>query len=292
VYCVHAPEEVGSLNELIPRLRVKAGPEACVVLGFDFAIGLPHYYAQQAGIPNFKSALAERFGKLDWSRFFDVADKANDISLKRPFYPFTRGKKGQHKKQYLLEKLQVPTMDALLRKCERKHDSRAAANCLFWTLGANQVGKGAICGWRDVILPALELDPQRVRLWPFDGCDFAELLQRGCAVIAETYPAEYYERMLGNRKQPWSKDRQDDRRAVAEAMLKYAENANIRMDKALQKAITGGFGSSDCGQDRFDAVVGLLVIIEVVTGRRTTRVPDNEHVQNVEGWILGQENWA
>lgn len=49
-----------------------------------------------------------------------------------------------------------------------KNSGRNAACPLFWTLGANQVGKGAIIGWRDVLSPALH-DDKGVFLWLFDG---------------------------------------------------------------------------------------------------------------------------
>ncbi len=41
---------------------------------------------------------------------------------------------------------------------------------------------------------------------------------------------------------------------------------------------------------RFDAVVGLFAMLEVVTGRRAAGVPkDDENVRKVEGWILGAD---
>ncbi|HCD85061.1 MAG TPA: DUF429 domain-containing protein, partial [Agrobacterium sp.] len=38
---------------------------------------------------------------------------------------------------------------------------------------------------------------------------------------------------------------------------------------------------------RFDAVVGLLGMLDVVDGRRDEGSPDIEAVQQWEGWILG-----
>jgi hypothetical protein len=45
----------------------------------------------------------------------------------------------------------------------------------FWTLGGNQVGKGALSGWKEFLRPARELTT--VHIWPFDG-SFEELLGR------------------------------------------------------------------------------------------------------------------
>jgi hypothetical protein len=54
-------------------------------------------------------------------------------------------------------------------------------------LGANQVGKGAISGWREVVIPCVK---EGARLWPFDGELSAESFNG--LTIAETYPAETY----------------------------------------------------------------------------------------------------
>src|SRR5215469_1950241 len=73
----------------------------------------------------------------------------------------------------------------------RKTANGSQAACpLFWTLGASQVGKGAIVGWREVLAPALR-DDEAVLLWMFDG-RLCELLRPGTIVIAETYPTECY----------------------------------------------------------------------------------------------------
>jgi hypothetical protein len=88
-----------------------------------------------------------------------------------------------------LKAVGVPLIDDLRRECEKKQAGRRAACPLFWTLGANQVGKGAIVGWRDVLAPALREGD--VSLWPFDG-RLLDLLKAGKIIIAETYPAECY----------------------------------------------------------------------------------------------------
>jgi hypothetical protein len=54
------------------------------------------------------------------------------------------------------------------------------------------VGKGAIAGWRDVIVPAMADHGLEVALWPFEG-SLERLIAPGRVVIAETYPAEFFD---------------------------------------------------------------------------------------------------
>jgi hypothetical protein len=58
---------------------------------------------------------------------------------------------------------------------------------LFWVSGANQVGKGVISGWREVVIPCVK---EGAGLWPFDG-EFGAESHNGLT-NAETYPAENY----------------------------------------------------------------------------------------------------
>lgn len=59
----------------------------------------------------------------------------------------------------------------------------------------------------------------------------------------------------------------------------------MELNPALAHTIREGFPDGD---DAFDAVVGLLGIIEVVMGRRQPGEPVNDKTRKVEGWILGQ----
>jgi hypothetical protein len=58
-------------------------------------------------------------------------------------------------------------------------------------VGGQQVGKAAISGWRDVLGPAVRSAEMDVAIWPFAGPLF-DLFRPGRAVIAESYPAEFY----------------------------------------------------------------------------------------------------
>ncbi len=179
-YVAFAPEPVGPLDRLCSRLGQEAG-SGHVLLGFDFPIGLPRAYAELAGIANFTAAL-KQFDE----RFYTVAGREDEICLDRPFYPL---RPSGCRRQQLLAGLGLAWSD-LLRRCDRASETRPAACALFWTLGAQQVGKAAITGWRDVLAPALQAGVD-LALWPFQG-SLNELLARHRFVVAETYPAEVY----------------------------------------------------------------------------------------------------
>jgi len=183
-YRISSPEPVGPFQTLFTRLRFSypAGP---ILAAFDFPIGLPRSYAQKAGITSFSQAI-RTFGFNQCTNFYTPASKPEDISLTRPFYP---AEPGGTKKQHLADGLGLKTASDLLRICDQKTSYRQAACEIFWTLGANQVGHAAICGWRDMLEPAL-LQNQIV-LWPYDG-ELQDLLNAGHIIVAESYPGETY----------------------------------------------------------------------------------------------------
>jgi len=49
-----------------------------------------------------------------------------------------------------------------------------------------------------------------------------------------------------------------------------------------------GFGSDAAGEDRFDCMLGLLCVLNVLAGNRPDMAPDDPWVQRWEGWVLGQ----
>jgi len=142
-----------------------AGTGGCVLIGLDYPIGLPYTYAQLTGISNFCSALSV-FGKDEWRRFYDVAESADQISLLRPFYPY---RPGGTRRQFLLNKLGIGSIDELLRRCEKAPPLQRPAASLFWTLGAQQVGKAAINGWQNVLAPGLKDPNLDLAIWLFSG---------------------------------------------------------------------------------------------------------------------------
>jgi hypothetical protein len=201
--------------------------------------------------------------------------------LKRPFYPMRSGGRSW---QQLLAGLGLGSWSDLLRRCDRRSPTRAAACALFWTLGGQQVGKAAITGWRDLLAPALRngLD---LALWPFQG-SLDQLLARHRFVVAETYPAEVYRHLELNLK--GGKRKQGVRRGNAPSLLEWANAAGVDLDPSLVAEIRSGFGADASGDDRFDAVVGLFGMLNVALGRRPSGESDDDVVRRIEGWILGQ----
>jgi hypothetical protein len=247
-----------------------------VLLGFDFPIGLSSAYANRAGIADFTAAL-----KGFDDQFYAVARQPVEIGLDRPFYPMRSGGRRRHQ---LLDGLKLTSWSDLLRRCDRRSATRSAACALFWTLGGQQVGKAAITGWRDLLAPALRsgLD---LALWPFHG-SLDELVARHRFVVAETYPAEAYRHLGLNLK--GGKGKPTVRRHNAAPLLAWANAARVDLDPALRDQIKGGFGSDVRADDRFDAMIGLFGMLNVVLCRRAAGAPDDEAVQRIEGWILGQ----
>jgi len=282
-YCVAAPEPVGPSPTLIERMTSRAR-EGRALIGFDFPIGVPSSYADRAGVSSFLELLPA-LGNGRWGQFYDVAESAEEISPERPFYPMRPGGTKQH---HLTEALSVDSMTDLLRRCDRKSETRGAASSIFWTLGGKQVGKAAIIGWRDVLAPVLADGSADVAIWPFDG-NLHDLVTRHHVTIAETYPAEACLHLgmtpPGNR---WSKTSQEGRRSQAPHLLAWAKRRSVELTPELSAQIEDGFGPPKDSEDPFDALVGLLSMLEVVMGHRPDGAPDDPSVRKVEGWILGQ----
>jgi hypothetical protein len=301
-YWAHAPRQVVQPYSLLQELEEKAGPSGCILVGFDFPIGLPHRFAEKAGITDFLSWLA-RLGTGDLSDFFEVAEIPDEISLHRPFYPM---KPGNTSRQQLSGRLGIEPFSDLLRECERPYPGRRAACPLFWTLGGQQVGKAALFGWKEVLVPALSAhaDPgtgsisktsagRRFAIWPFSG-PLESLLRPGSTVVVEIYPAEFYARLgvmfsaRGKGSKSGKRD-QGDRAAQATRLLTWASQRNLALEPGLERSILEGFGTSADGEDRFDAVIGLFGMLDVLSRRDPFIEPESDCIRAVEGWIFGQE---
>jgi len=218
----------------------------------------------------------------DTPAFFDVCPSLAELSPARPFYP-ARGVAGMTRLAHAAA-LGLGDAAGLCRACDRATAERPAGAPLFWTLGANQSGKAAIAAWRDLLLPALHAaDPPA--LWPFAG-DLHALLLRHRIVIAETYPAEAL-RHLGLRMNG-SKRRQSDRAALADGLRGAMARLAAEPTAAMQVALADGFGADAAGEDRFDSLLGLLCVLNVLAGNRPDGAPDDPWIRRWEGWVLGQ----
>jgi hypothetical protein len=248
------------------------------VVGFDFPIGVPAAFAQLAGVTHFKSFLRE-LGRGAWSQFYEPALTAAEISIHRPFYP---QRPGGTKQSHLLSALGLASIDQLRRECERAQASRRAACPLFWTLGANQVGKGAITGWRDVIVRGLSTGENDISIWPFDGA-LDELTRPGNIVVVETYPAECYGWIF--ERGFIGKGKLEVRKSAPPSLFRWARESGARLHTDLERQIAAGFPEGD---DAFDAVIGIFGMLDVVMGRRSANDPKDAKIRAVEGWIIGQ----
>jgi len=273
-----APRPVGDVPSFLDRLRTEAAGGA-VALGVDLPVGVPRAYAALRRERDFLHFLRET---TKWPDFFQVCAVLEDLRPERPFYP-ARGIAGMTRASHAMA-LGLGGAAGLSRACDRATAERPAGAPLFWTLGANQSGKAAIAAWRDMLLPALR-DGDDLRIWPFAG-PFRSLLAPGTVAVAETYPAEAL-RHLGIRLRG-SKRRQSDRATVAPALRDAMQRLAGLPDVALTDAVADGFGGDAAGEDRFDCVVGLLCVLNVLAGNRPDDTPDDPWVRQWEGWVLGQ----
>lgn len=282
-FLADAPERVGDVRTFLPKLRRRARG-GTVLAGFDFPIGVPIAYAKQARIRSFKT-LFPLLGTSQWSQFYEPARSQAEISVARPFYPNCPGGTAQ---AHLVNGLGMTSRYELLRLCEQQTADRGPACSLFWTLGAKQVGRAAISGWRDLIGPAIKARSPTIGLWPFDG-RLNELLAIKQCVIVETYPAEACAHVgLSRPGTGWSKRNRADRQLQGKKLQLWAEGHKVRFSESLDECISNGFGLGEDGEDQFDAVVGMLSMLAVVLGYRKNGAPDTGRVRNIEGWIFGQ----
>lgn len=275
---ISAPEPVGDTASLVERLQARATGEGPLLIGFDFPIGLPQLYGARTGVPSFRALLTE-LGHGAWADWFRVAGSREEIALTRPFYP---ARPGGTRRSHLFEALEMQATD-LLRLCEQPGEGRQTPAMLFWTLGGNQVGKAAITGWREVIIPHLP----DVGLWPFDG-SLADLLAHHAVVMAETYPGDAYGQIGIPRRPVWSKRRREGRLSVSPFLERWiAGRPHVDAD-ALMPVIADGFGADRAGEDRFDSTVGLFAMLDVLAGARPEGAPAESAVRQWEGWIFGR----
>ena len=250
-----------------------------VLAGFDFPIGVPAKWAGKMKLESFPHFL-DQLRNNAYSAFFKVAGSQCEISPERPFYPAVA--KAGVRREHLYGRLGFQEFNELRRKCEAPTDHRQPACPLFWTLGANQVGKGAISGWQEVVMPCVKAG---ARLWPFDG-ELGLESSKGLT-IAETYPAEIYGWLEIDSIRKAGKRNPDARKSVADEIFRWATAKGVTIASPLQDIIKSGFGDKPEGEDPFDAFCGVCGMIEVAFGCRHHGAPTDEAIRKHEGWILG-----
>jgi len=259
-YVLSAPHPVDDIGAL--ELRPGA------LAAFDCPIGVSREYAARADLDSFRAALGQ-FGTGRFGRFYELAECAADITTERPFYP-ARGVKGtsrDHLRQILGDAAFAP------RACDRL----AGAGPIFWLVGPRQVGRSAVCIWRELITPRLD----RVALWPFDG-PLKELLPAERPILAEMYPA-FLLRSLGVTVA--RKSNPAARAACGRALLRRVSgDARLDLD-AVRALLRGGFGVSRAGEDPFDATIACIGLAKLLLDDQMPEPP--EAARAVEGWILG-----
>jgi len=278
-WTVTTVQPVGPTSSFVADLLTAAATRR-VVAGFDFPIGLPRSYGAKTGETDF-SAFLRTIGTGRWSRFADIAQTADEVSIERPFYP--AGSQGGVTQAALISGHGETAFDDLRRQCERATSKRRAACPIFWTLGGNQVGRGSLSGWVEVVKPA---QAGGAAIWPFDGTLEALAANPGL-IIAETYPAEAYGHVGVRFAQAESKTNQMHRKSKADAIHAWANRHAVELAEPVRLMIDDGFGDSKSGEDQFDALMGLLGMIEVADRRRPASEPGRVS-DPWEGWIFGQ----
>jgi hypothetical protein len=273
--------------ESVVRSATRQAKDGCVVIGFDFPIGVPSAYARKAQIATFLDVLPE-FGTGRWRRFYELASRPDEVSIERPFYP---ARPGGTQQMHVVQGLGVASMEELLRRCDFGNELRNKACSLFWTLGGNQVGRAAISGWRHVLVPAMRSLNRELGIWPFQG-ELAGLIASRSCVVTETYPAEACVQLgLLAPGRGWSKRNRQNRIQQSGKLYQWAKDKAVDLQR-VTAALDDGFGHAGVGEDQFDAVVGLLGMLTVILGLRFEGTPQDESTRTVEGWILGQPSHA
>ena len=119
--------------------------------------------------------------------------------------------------------------------------------------------------------------------------DWGASAAKRVVVIVEAYPAEAYLQLglrMGSRGT--AKTSREDRRADAARLLDHCRRIAVRPDRDLVAALRDGFGSGRDGEDRFDATVGLIAMIDTVRRAAEPELPDDPSVRRLEGWMFGR----
>ena len=136
----------------------------------------------------------------------------------------------------------------------------------------------------------------RLAIWPFSGT-FESLIKPGWIVACEAYPGEFYGHLGVRFPRKAGQGQKSGKRVQADRIANAADAAGIRRGHANSTRCGAGrgesgdgFGADAFGEDRFDALVGLLGMLNVVLGYRPPGDPRVPEIAQIEGWILGMAN--
>ncbi|MEQ9347102.1 MAG: methyltransferase type 12 [Thalassospira sp.] len=278
-WVIHAIEPVGMLHQFRQSLS-DLGHDQTIWLGLDMPIGFLDAWYDGANIKDFTSLLPV-LETDEWQEFFDVCQSPDEIRHIRPFYPQSSGIKGSVKRDDLIKALGLSDFDELHRACEFPTTQRNAACPPFWTLGANQVGKGMLHGLKHLIMPG---HADGFNVWPFSG-DLENCSKSPGVTLIETYPGEIY-RWLSDTSE-LTKSTQESRKKYLHKLRDNAKTKGIEISAAVWVDIKDGFGPENGKDDAFDALIGVMGLIEIADGRRPEHLPRTPSVLEREGWIVG-----
>jgi hypothetical protein len=71
-------------------------------------------------------------------------------------------------------------------------------------------------------------------------------------------------------------------------MLAAMARLEVVPDAAQIEAVTNGLGADPAGEDRFDCLLGVLCVINMLAGHRPDTIPNDPWLATWEGWVLGQ----
>jgi hypothetical protein len=153
-------------------------------------------------------------------------------------------------------------------------------------------------GWQTVLQVFVDAEQNSLRekavgFWPFDD---GGALSESSLVVFESYPRIATDIVLsryrnrGRSLQRFSKRNAVHRRAIAPEILRWISELNSVMPHETRVLIEAGFGPREDDEDKFDAFVGLLLMI-AVANKRHPMGPDrfSDAEKRIEGWMIGLE---
>ena len=77
--------------------------------------------------------------------------------------------------------------------------------------------------------------------------------------------------------------------ACAPQLLAWTQATGVQLELHLQTVILNGFKPGAAGEDRFDAMTGLLGMLDALLRAREVGELANDRVRSIVGWIFGPE---